>query len=82
MDTEVTAMEDTAEEDMGTAVIEDTAMGRGLQMPRQDTALVATIMEDMEDMAMEATDMVAMEATEAMVATAMERGRLMLKPLP
>ena len=31
---------------------------------------------------MEATDMVAMEATEAMVVTAMERGRLMLKPLP
>ena len=82
MDTEVTAMEDTVAEDMGTAVIEDTAMGRGLQMPRQDTALVATVMEDMEDMAMEATDMVAMEATEAMVATAMERGRLMLKPLP
>ena len=82
MDTEVTAMEDTAAEDMGTAVIEDTAMGRGLQMPRQDTATVATVMEDMEDMAMEATDMVAIEATEAMVATAMERGRLMLKPLP
>ena len=79
MDTEVTAMEDTAEEDMGTAVIEDMAMGRGLQMPRQDTATVATVMEDMEDMAMEATNMVAMEA---MVATAMERGRLMLKPLP
>ena len=52
MDTEVTAMEDTAAEDMGTAVIEDTAMGRGLQMPRQDTATVATDMEDMEDMAM------------------------------
>ena len=82
MDTEVTAMEDTAAEDMGTAVIEDMATGRGLQMPRQDTATVATVMEDMEDMAMEATDMVAMEATEAMVATAMERGRLMLKPLP
>ena len=82
MDTEVTAMEDTVEEDMGMAVIEDTAMGRGLQMPSQDTATVATVMEDMEDMAMEATDMVAMEATEAMVATAMERGRLMLKPLP
>ena len=77
MDTEVTAMEDTAAEDMGTAVIEDMAMGRDLQMPRQDTATVATVMEDMEDMAMEAT-----EAMVAMVATAMERGRLMLKPLP
>ena len=82
MDTEVMAMEDTVAVDMVTAVIEDTAMGRGLQMPRQATATVATGMEDMEDMAMEATDMVAMEATEAMVATAMERGRLMLKPLP
>merc|ERR1712156_826991 len=77
MDTEVMAMEDTVAVDMVTAVIEDTAMGRGLQMPRQGTATVATVMEDTEDM-----DMVATGATEAMVATAMERGRLMLKPLP